>query len=182
MRFFINGAVLAALVMVACGPVTQTHAAPTSAPQADKDGDAKACVMQFGGHDVLRLTVPADTAIKTKDGFVDVRTLSPSHEVEIWLAGEAKTVDDAVGRVSEVIKGEFKDIKVTKSTDLTVAGTPAKRQVGTGAEADDGDAGQADVIVFKMGEHIFVACIHGEKLDASDHEWLLTLVQGAKGP
>ena len=177
MRLFINGAVFAALVTVSCGPVTQTYAAHT-----DKDGDAKACVMQFGGHDVLRLTVPADTVIKPKDAFLDVRSQSPSHEVEIWLARDAKTVDEAVGRVNEVIKEEFKDLKVTKSTDLTIAGTAAKRQVGSGAEADDGDAGQADVIVFKMGEHIFVACTHGEKLDAGDHEWLLTLVQGAKGP
>ena len=176
MRLFINGAVLATLVMVGRGPATPTYA------HTDKDGDTKACVMQFDGHDVLQLTVPADAMIRPKDGFLDVRSKSPSHEVEIWLARDAKTVDEAVGRVSEVIKGEFKDLKVTKSTDLTIAGTAAKRQVGAGAEADDGDAGQADVIVFKMGERIFVACTHGEKLDAGDHEWLLTLVQGAKGP
>ena len=182
MQFFINGAVVATLVMVGCVPPAES--APQAGPstQTDKAGDTKACAMQFGGHDVLQLTARADAAIRTKDGFLDVRSKSPSHEVEIWLAREAKTVDEAVGRVGDVIKEEFKDFKVAKSTDLTIGGTPAKRQVGTGAEADDGDAGQADVIVFKMGEHIFVACTHGEKLDATDHEWLLTLVQGAKGP
>ena len=92
----------------------------------------------------------------------------------------AQTVDEAVGRVSEQITDEFKNLKVTNSTDLTVAGAPAKRQEGSGEEADDGDAGKADVIVFKMGQHIFVACTHGEALNPAAQEWMLKLVQEAK--
>ncbi len=119
-----------------------------------KAADTKPCVMQSAGHDVLRLTVPADTECVPKDGSL---ILSSQHRsVEVWLVNGAQTVDEAVGRVSDVITDEFKNLKVANSTDLTVAGAPAKRQDGTGEEADDGDAGKADVIVFKMGQHIFV--------------------------
>jgi hypothetical protein len=49
-------------------------------------------------------------------------------------------------------------------------------------EADDGDAGAADVIAFKVGDHVFVACDHGESLDPMGQQWLLTLVQTAQMP
>ncbi len=136
--------------------------------------------MQSGGHDVLQLTVPADTECVDKDG--SLKLSSQHRNVQFWLVKGAHTVDEAVGRVSQDITDEFKNLKVTKTTDLTIAGTPAKRQEGSGEEADDGDPGKADVIVFKMGEHIFVACVHGEALNAAAQEWMLSLLQTAKGP
>ena len=69
-----------------------------------------------------------------------------------------------------------------KPTALTIAGTPARRMMGTGTEADDGDPGDADVIVFKTGENYFIACTHAESLQAAAQEWMLHIVQTAKAP
>jgi hypothetical protein len=177
MRSLISRAMLATVAAMILG--CSSSSTPTkSAAHTDKAADIKACVMQSGGHDVLWLEVPADTECVPKDGSL---LLSSQHRtVEFWLVNGAKTVDEAIGRVPEQIKDEFKNLKVTESLDLTVAGTPAKRQQGSGEEADDGDPGKADVIVFKIGEHIFVVCTHGEALNAPAQEWMLTLAQAAK--
>jgi hypothetical protein len=177
MRNFVRYVVVASLavIILGCGSATHTE----SAKQAEKASDTKVCSVQAGGHDVLRLTVPSDASCKPTEGSVVVN--SNNRTVEFWLVDGAKTVDEALGKVSEQIKSEFTNFKVTKSTDLTVADAPAKRQEGSGEEADDGDDGKADVIVFKVGDHIFVACTHGEALNAAAQEWMLTLVQSAKG-
>ncbi len=177
MRIFISRAMLAAMAVttLGCGSSPKPTA---SVPHTDKATDTKPCVMQSGGHDVLRLSVPADTECVPKDGSL---LLSSQHRsVQVWLVSGAQTVDEAVERVSEVITDEFKNLKVANSTDLKVAGAPAKRQEGSGEEADDGDPGKADVIVFKLGQHIFVACTHGEALNPAAQEWMLKLVQEAK--
>ena len=54
--------------------------------------------------------------------------------------------------------------------------------VGKGHEADDGDAGSADVVVFKVADHIFIACNHGEGLDPAAQQGMLTLLQTAQAP
>ena len=178
MRVFIHCVLLAVpMVMLAgCGSGKHTE----SAAQTKPPENTKACVMQSGGQDVLRLAAPADTECVAKDGSLKLN--SEHRAVQIWLVSGAQSVDDALGRVSDVIKDEFKNFKVTKSTDLKIAGTAAKQQEGSGEEADDGDPGLADVIVFKIGEHVFVACTHGEALNPAAQEWMTKLVQGAKGP
>jgi hypothetical protein len=107
---------------------------------------------------------------------------APQYEVEFWLVPGVQTVDDAVGHVSTQIISEFKDFKPDHATDLTVAGSPAKRLVGAGHEADDGDPGDADIIVFKVGDHVFVACNHGESLNPVGQQGMLSLVQTAQVP
>jgi hypothetical protein len=77
---------------------------------------------------------------------------------------------------------EFKNFKSNQTSELTIAGSPAKRMVGDGEEADDGDPGKADVIVFKVGDHVFVACDHGETINETGQQGLLTLVQTAHMP
>jgi hypothetical protein len=182
MHIFIRSVMLAtaAVMIFGCGPSAPPKSATQTEKAADtKAGDTKACAMQSGGHDVLQLAVPLDTECVAKDGSL---VLSSQHRnVQLWLVSGVPTVDEALGHVSEVIKSEFKNFKGTQSTDLTIAGMPAKRQHGSGEEADDGDEGQADVIVFKLGEHIFVACVHGEALNPAAQEWMLTLLKAAKG-
>lgn len=185
MRIFSSRALWAALTImtVGCGSATHTetakHTEKAAETKADAKADTKTRAVQVGGHDVLKLTVPTDTVCTPKEGSLVVN--SNNRTVEFWVVDGAKTVDEALAKVSEQIKSEFTNFKVTKSTDLTVADLPAKRQEGSGEEADDGDDGKADVIVFKVGDHIFVACTHGEALNVAAQEWMLALVQSAKG-
>jgi hypothetical protein len=102
-----------------------------------------------------------------------------NHHFDVWMVAGARTVDEAVSHISAQIKDEFKDFKSTSTTPLTIAGSPAERLMGSGAEADDGDPGTADVVVFKAGEHVFIACTHGEDLSADAQQWMLTTLQSA---
>jgi hypothetical protein len=157
---------------------TSTAPAPGQADQVA--ADTKACVMQSGGTNVLGLTTSADCKCAAKDGSLKIN--APQFEVEVWVVPGAKTVDEAIGNVDKQIADEFKDFKADSTTDLTIAGSPAKWLVGPGHEADDGDPGAADLIVFKVGDHIFVACTHGEKLTPIGQQGLLTMVQTAQMP
>jgi hypothetical protein len=64
----------------------------------------------------------------------------------------------------------------------TIGGSAANRVRGTGVEADDGDPGTADVIVFRAGDRLFVACTHGESLNESARQWMTTVVKTATAP
>src|SRR5262249_28191477 len=140
----------------------------------------KACVMQSGGKAVLQLTAPADSDCTAKDGSLVIGL--KSSEFEVWAVPTAKTIDDAVGNVGQVIVSQFKEFKPKNTTDLTVAGSPAKRLQGPGNEADDGDGGDADVVVFKVGDHVFVACTHGEDLKPAAQQFMLTVLATAQQP
>jgi hypothetical protein len=185
MRAFICGLVSTAFAVMTVGCGSASHTAPAKQTEkvvdakADAKSDTKTCAVQLGGKDVLLLTVPVDTVCTPKEGSVVLN--SNNRTVEFWLVNEAKTIDEALPKVSEQITDEFKNFKMTKSSDLTVADSPAKREEGDGEEADDGDPGKADVIVFKVGSRLFVACNHGESLNAAAQEWMLALVQSAKG-
>jgi hypothetical protein len=178
MRKFIRGSLLIVVtgMMGGCGSGIGTNSATPAAPQAGTN----ACLMQAGGINVLRLTTSADVKCVAKDGSLHIST--PQYEVEMWLVRGAQTMDEAIARVDKQIVDEFKDFKAFRTTDLTVAGSPAKRMLGSGHEADDGDAGQADVIVFKVGDHVFIACTHGEGLAPIAQQAMLTAVQTAQTP
>jgi len=185
MRTFIRTSlfIIVTGMLSGCCPGTGAKPAASAATQGDKAADTKAWVMQSGGVDLLRLTTSAsDTKCVAGDGTLHFNGPLLFDEVEFWLVPGAKTVDEASGRVETQIADQFKDFKPDHTMDLTIAGSPAKRLVGPGHEADDGDAGAADVIVFKVGDHIFVACDHGESLDPTGQQWMLTLVQTAQKP
>lgn len=183
MRAFICESVLVIAIgmMSGCSSTAKQSAAPAET-HADKVADTKTCVMQTGGTNDLRLTIPGTTKCEAKDGSLHISNYPPQYEVFVWRVRDAHTVDDAIGHVSKQIVSEFKDFKPAHTTDLTIAGAPAKRLYGSGNEADDGDPGKADVIVFKVGEHIFVACTHGENLSPIAQEGMLTFVQTAQAP
>ena len=136
--------------------------------------------MRSAGVNVLRLTATAGTKCVAADG--SLRVGAPQYDVELWLVRQAQTVDQGASVAGAQIVDEFRDFKADRTSDLTVAGSPAKRLVGTGHEADDGDPGEADVIVFNVGDHVFVACNHGESINAAGQNGLLTLVQTAQRP
>lgn len=182
MHAFIRGSlfIIVTGMISGCGSVMGPKSnAPTSTP-ADKVADANTCVMQSAGVNVLRLTMSPDTKCAAQDGLLKFK--SPQFEIEVWLVPAAQTVDEAIGRLDTQIASEFKDFKADSTTDLSVAGAPAKRLVGKGHEADDGDNGDADIIVFKVGGHVFVACTHDERLNPPARQGLLTLVQTAEAP
>jgi hypothetical protein len=183
MRNLISGLVLAILGTMALGCAGSGGAQSGAQPgaRAGSSASTNPCVMQSEGRDVLRLTVPADATCTPKDG--SLRAESHARDiVDVWLVRGAKTVEEGAGRVSQEISSEFKGFKTTSTTPLTIAGAPAKRIMGSGAEADDGDPGSADVVVFKAGEHVFVACTHGESLSPVSQQWMMTVVQTAQAP
>ncbi|HTQ38973.1 MAG TPA: hypothetical protein VMJ32_08090 [Pirellulales bacterium] len=187
MRAFIYGVwfIVVTGMLSGCGSNTDTKPAasatpPSAAPQAENAADTKDFVMQSGGANVLKLTAPGGTKCVAEDG--ELKFDAPKFYVEVWLASGAKSVEEAVENVSSQIVSEFKNFKPDQTTELTIARSPAKRMVGVGEEADDGDPGKADVIVFKVGERVFVACNHGESLNDAGQQGLLTLVQTAQMP
>ena len=99
------------------------------------------------------------------------------------LAHVEETADAALPLVADTIKGDVLQFQPGQTNTLTVAGAPALHLIGSGVEADDGDPSTADVVVFAVGGHAFVACVHGEHNDASrEREPMLTTLQTAKQP
>ena len=184
MRIFIRGSLFIIVPGLLAGCCSSMGAKPaaSAATQADQVPDTKAWVMRDGGADVLRLTTSADTKCVAGEGSLHFNGPVLFDEVEVWLVPNATTVDGAMGHVDAQIADQFKDFKPEHTTELTIAGSPAKRLVGPGHEADDGDAGAADVIVFKVGGHVFVACDHSEVLDPTGEQWMLALLQTAQMP
>lgn len=173
--------VIVACILAGCGSGRGMKMAMPAPSQADQSAAGKTFVMQSGGANVLKLTSPLDYKCRSEDGSLHF-TLPQQYEVEFWIVSAAKTVDEALPQVSSRIVSEFKDFKPDQTTDLTVAGSPAKRLIGKGHEADDGDPGSADVVVFKVGDHVFIACNHGEGLDPKAQQGMLTLLQTAEMP
>ena len=183
MRKFICGSVLviSAGIVSGCASSSSKSDAPAVAvTKADKAVAGQTCLMQSGGRDVLKLTLGGDVTYKGTDGMLKIK--GPVFDNEIWVVPDAKTIDDGITAIDKQIVGEFKDFKATETKDLTVAGSPAKQMFGTGHEADDGDAGHADIIVFKAGDHVFIACAHDENLTSLSRAGLVTVVTTAEKP
>jgi hypothetical protein len=138
--------------------------------------------MTDGNKDVLRVLVPAgaDCDVYVNHMFVGTR----DGKVNIWLVPGAANIDEAVRQVPQKIDSEFKEFKATSTKTINVHASPnqAIRIMGSGVEADDYDPGTADVIVFQRGEHIFIACTHGEALHDSAQALMLSLVEGSTAP
>jgi hypothetical protein len=182
MRAFIRGSlfIIVTGLISGCGSSMAAKSDVPTASQAGKTADANTCVMQSGGTNVLQLTMSADTKCVAQDGLLKFK--SPQFEIEVWLVPAAQTADEAIGRLDKQIASEFKDFKADGTTDLSIAGAPAKRLTGKGHEADDGDDGDADIIVFKVDGHVFLALTHDEHLNPPARQGLFALVQTAQTP
>ena len=87
--------------------------------------------------------------------------------LHIWAVSKARTVDDAVPRAAKLIESEFVKFKPGPVEKIEIAGASARHLSGAGNEADDGDPGNAEVVIFEAGGRVFAACVHGEFDDAA---------------
>jgi hypothetical protein len=127
----------------------------------------------------LKLEIPKDAKATTKGAKTSF--LLKDAWVYLWSVPTAKTVADAVPQAATIIKSEFTDFKPSDTKHLTVAGHEADHLFGKGAEADDGDPGAAEVVIFSDGQHVFVACVHGEKDEAAKRSpSMMALLKTAK--
>lgn len=176
MRNAIGGMVAAALAIVTgCAGGKTEPAAHT-----EQAGETHPCMMQAGGENLIRVSVSGETHCEPSDGHLHLWT--KEYHGDIWLARGRKTVDEAAEIVGQTIHDEFRNFKQNAAADTRVAGVPAKRIAGIGVEADDGDPGRADVVVFKLGDNVFIACVHGEHLTAADADWLMAILNTAHRP
>lgn len=178
MRGLIGAIVAVTVAMAGCNG----GAEKAKSPQANETpaGTTKPCAVRSGGRDLLHLAVPADAPCTSGDGTLNV--MSRDGYVEFWLVSGARTVDEGVKRADKVIVSEFKNLKVTGTNDLKVAGSPAKRLTGTGQEADDNDPGEADLVVFSVNGRVFIACTHGESMRPSAQSLMMEMLKTAKAP
>ena len=140
-------------------------------------------VVASDGKPAIALQLPKGAVVKTTDGRTDISAPDALLFFQLWHASKAKSLDDAVGMVSGLLeKWDVKGFKLTATKPITVAGSPAKQLLGTGTEADDGDPSQAEVIVFSVGDKIFVACTHGERNEPAEKKAMLAALQTAKQP
>jgi hypothetical protein len=135
------------------------------------------------GKPVLALTLPANAKAETAGDRTVVIALPEALVFQLWPIADVKTIEAAMPRAADVIKSDFAGFKPGKTNDLTVAGAPAKELAGPGTETDDGDPGQAIVVLFRVGERVFAACVHGEG-DAAMRQRaaLLAVLQSARTP
>jgi hypothetical protein len=137
--------------------------------------------LSVDGKPVLALQVPPAAKITSSNGYVNIRTTNMS--LHVWAVPKAGTAAKALPRVAEIIKSEFIKYTITSTEDTVVAGAPAKHVIGAGNEADDGDPGHAEVVLFVVGKHVFAACVHGEFDDASRARApMLAVLQTAHAP
>jgi hypothetical protein len=128
----------------------------------------------------IKLTVPEGATAETKGDKTSVQI--NKLRFHVWPA-KAKTVAESVPSVPEVIKSEFKWEATESTEEAKIAGKPAKHIKGKGAEADDGDPGTADVVVFSVGKHVFVACADREgKGNEDERKTFLKVLNSAKAP
>jgi hypothetical protein len=129
----------------------------------------------------LALTAPADAKVTSSNGYVNIRTTNMS--LHVWAVPNAATAKDALPLAADLIKSEFIKCGTTVVEDIVVAGAPAKHVLGSGNEADDGDPGNAEVVLFAVGTRVFAGCVHGEFDDASRARApMMTLLQTAHSP
>ena len=153
-----------------------------SATKPDGSGEKTAAVLTSDGKAVLRLTLPPGTQTFDKDEMLTVAQGQGHCRFYLWPVKNARTLEDAVPRVAELIRSEFIEFKPAGTKDLTVAGAPARQVSGSGKEADDGDPGLAEVVLFTAGGHVFAACVHGEELLPAARDLMMAAIQTAKAP
>jgi hypothetical protein len=129
----------------------------------------------------LVLTVPQ--AAKVTQGKEKTEIETKNMNLCVWAIAPAKTVDEGVAQISEVIKHEVVKFVAARTNIITVAGAKAKHLIGRGVEAYDEDPATADVVVFAVGKSVFAACVHGEGNQAvEEREPMLAVLQTARAP
>ncbi len=121
--------------------------------------------LSVDGKPALSLSLPATATTAATNGYLRIETTNLT--LHVWAVPNAKTAQEAVPRTAEIIKSEFLNLKTNAIMDMNISGAPAKHVLGSGNEADDHDPGNAEVVLFVVGGHVFAGCVHGEADDAS---------------
>jgi hypothetical protein len=130
--------------------------------------------ISVSGTPVLALRIPQDANVTVTGDHTVVQTKETTFHV--WSLSSLKTAGEALPRVTEIIKGEFVNFKPEATNEIVVADAPARHISGKGNEADDGDPGAAQIVLFSAGKHVFAACAHGEFDDAIRRSKLMMIV------
>ena len=141
---------------------------------------AVAYVVSSGDKPVLQLQIPGQVTVTATKEKTTLQTTNLI--LHIWVVEHATNITEGISRLAGIIQGEVLKFKPEATTELVVAGAPARRLFGSGTEADDGDDGHADVVVFIAGTRVFVACVHGEKLDPAERQAMLAALQTVRAP
>jgi hypothetical protein len=120
-------------------------------------------IISVAGTPALVLKMPQAADVTVEGAHTVIRTTETTFH--LWSLTN-RTTDEVLPRITEIIKGEFVNYKPSVTNDIVIAGRPARHISGKGNEADDGDPGAADVVLFTTGKHVFAACAHGEFDDA----------------
>jgi hypothetical protein len=140
----------------------------------------KSVAIKAEGKEALELSVPDDAKVTSKGDQTSI--VAKSIQIYVWEVPKAKKVEDGVPHVAEIIKSEFVKFEVKSTDALKVAGHEARHIKGTGNEADDDDAGAAEVVLFTDGKHVYAACTHGEGDHAAkERAEFLKVLATAKG-
>jgi hypothetical protein len=88
-----------------------------------------------------------------------------------------------VAKAPQIVKDEISGFKADSSSDIVVAGAPAKHLIGTATEVDDGDPSNVEMVVFSVGQHIFLECAHDDADGAAKRRnEILKVLNTAKAP
>jgi hypothetical protein len=144
-------------------------------------GQERSATLSVDGKPVVIFQIPSSAKVTSSNAYVNIRT--PNLSLHVWAVTTAKTPSDAVPLAGDLIKSEFTKFKPKAVMDMTIGGVPAKHVKGSGNEADDGDPGNAEVVLFAVGNRVFAACIHGEFNDAARaHDPMMTVLKTAHAP
>jgi len=130
---------------------------------------------------VLELTVPANAQVTLIKDKTVIQTTNMF--LYVWPVAGARTLDEAQARLDEIIKVDVLKFSASVTNSITMADSPARHLIGNGLEADDQDNATADVVIFKVGNRLFIACVHGEVNEASkEREPMLKVLHTARLP
>lgn len=176
-------------LLAASAAIAETNTPPAAAkPETARASSAESAATNVVAITVqdtamLALALPSGGKAYTRGTRTVVRTPNSDVFFELWPVAGAKTVDDALARYVDLLKQEdVRDLQVTGTREITLAGAPAKVITAAGVEVDDGDPGKAEVVLFAAAGRVFLACVHGEQMTAAETKSMLDVLQTARRP
>ena len=153
------------LLLVMALASSTTLMAMEPAPQA---------LVQHNAKPAFSLTLPAGwDAVQVEEKTV-IHPGAKQPHIQVW-ATKAKNLAAATADVAAIVVSEVTHFAPASTTDLTIAGAPAKQLIGAGEEADDGDPSNADVTLFTVNGVVYVLINHAEGEGAAKKRAELTL-------
>jgi hypothetical protein len=116
---------------------------------------------ELGGQ-TLQVVLPDGWKSSVNNEVLSLLPPQGTPHVQLWQVIGMTKLGEAAAQAQTLVVGQVKDFAVTNTTDLTVAGAPAKQLIGTGTEADDGDPSNAEITFFSVGGVFYVLCAHAE--------------------